>query len=126
MLGDSLARRPMKPLKISLKKRPFYEQKDNIITCKGPLIPGDYIVPGDVSSQFISGLLFALPLLKDDSKIVIKGDYESKSYVDMTIDVLKDLILRLKRKKVLYIRGNQNIFQLISLLKVIILRQHLS
>ncbi|MFA6677984.1 MAG: 3-phosphoshikimate 1-carboxyvinyltransferase [Acholeplasmataceae bacterium] len=109
LLGDSLARRPMKPFEDIFKEKGlFYEQKDNTITCKGPLIPGDYIVPGDVSSQFISGLLFALPLLKDDSKIVIKGDYESKSYVDMTIDVLKRFNIKIEeRKKVLYIRGNQ-------------------
>jgi len=94
----------MKPFEDIFKEKGlFYEQKDNTITCKGPLIPGDYIVPGDVSSQFISGLLFALPLLKDDSKIVIKGDYESKSYVDMTIDVLKRFNIKIEERKKCYI-----------------------
>ena len=65
------------------------------------------ILSRDVSSQFISGLLFALPLLKDDSKIVIKGDYESKSYVDMTIDVLKRFNIKIEEKKVLYIRKSK-------------------
>lgn len=109
LLSESLAKRPMKPYEeIFAEKGIFYEQKDNIITCKGPLKPGEYFVQGDVSSQFISGLLFALPLLKEDSKIVIKGDYESKSYVDMTIDVLNRFnIVVEEKKKVLYIKGNQ-------------------
>lgn len=109
LLSDSLAKRPMKPFEDMFKEKGiFYEQKDNTISCQGPLKPGDYIIPGDVSSQFISGLLFVLPLLKGDSKIVIKKDYESKSYVDMTIDVLKRFNIKIEeQKKVLFIKGNQ-------------------
>lgn len=109
LLSESLVKRPMKPFADLFKeKRIFYEQKGNIITCQGPLKPGDYVIPGDVSSQFISGLLFALPLLKEDSKIVITGNYESKSYVDMTIDVLKRFNIKIEeRGNVLFINGNQ-------------------
>lgn len=109
LLSDSLAKRPMNPYRdIFIEKGIFYEQKNHLITCQGPLKPGDYIIPGDVSSQFISGLLFVLPLLKGDSKIVIKGDYESKSYVDMTLDVLKRFGVKIEeRKKVIFIKGNQ-------------------
>ncbi len=54
----------------------------------GQLLPGKYELPGDVSSQFVSGLLFALPLLKGDSEIIITSPLESSSYVDMTLNCL--------------------------------------
>lgn len=52
--------------------------------CSGQLSEGLYKIPGDVSSQFISGLLFALPLLKETSTIRITGRIESASYIKMT------------------------------------------
>lgn len=55
----------------------------------GKLKAGEYKVAGDVSSQFISGLLFALPMLDGDSKIVVSSKLESASYVDMTLDALR-------------------------------------
>ena len=55
---------------------------------QGPLAPGDYTLPGDVSSQFISGLLFALPLLPGDSHIRIQPPFESRGYVNMTLQVM--------------------------------------
>jgi len=59
------------------------------LTINGKLKSGDYKVRGDVSSQFVTGLLFALPLLAGDSKIEITTELESKSYVDITIDMLE-------------------------------------
>jgi 3-phosphoshikimate 1-carboxyvinyltransferase len=59
------------------------------LTVEGRLTPGEYRIRGDVSSQFISGLLFALPLLEGDSKIIITSELESKGYVDLTVDMLK-------------------------------------
>ncbi len=56
---------------------------------EGNLKGSDFIVEGDVSSQFISGLLIALPLLEEDSKITVVNDLESKAYVDLTIDMMK-------------------------------------
>lgn len=55
---------------------------------KGKLQPGDYTLAGNVSSQYITGLLLALPLLKGDSRIILASPLESKGYVDMTIDVM--------------------------------------
>lgn len=55
----------------------------------GKLQPGVYEVPGDISSQFITGLLFALPLLDGDSVIHLTSPLQSKGYIDMTIDVQK-------------------------------------
>lgn len=57
---------------------------------EGQLEPGDYHIPGNVSSQYISGLLFALPLLEGDSRILIEGKLESVGYVNMTLKVLAD------------------------------------
>ena len=59
------------------------------IVVKGPLKGGTYTVPGNVSSQFISGLLFALPSAEDDSIIKITPPIESRSYIELTIDALK-------------------------------------
>ena len=55
----------------------------------GKLKPGNFEVEGNVSSQFITGLLFTLPLLNSDSKITITTKMESKGYIDLTLQVLK-------------------------------------
>jgi len=75
----------------------------------GKLKPGEYRVKGNVSSQFISGLLFALPLLNGDSKITVTSELESKPYVDLTIDTLKDFSVNVDNKdyKEFAIKGNQ-------------------
>lgn len=58
------------------------------LTLQGPLRAGEYVLPGNVSSQFISGLLFALPLLAEASCLHITGVLESQSYVSMTLSAL--------------------------------------
>lgn len=58
------------------------------LTIEGRLKPGIFKVRGDISSQFITGLLYALPLLEEDSKIIMLTKLESKAYVDLTLDVL--------------------------------------
>jgi len=59
------------------------------MTLKGCLRPGNYSIRGDISSQFISGLLLALPLLDEDSTIQITTKPESEAYIDMTIHMQK-------------------------------------
>lgn len=59
------------------------------LTVSGPLKGGTYPLRGDVSSQFITGLLYALPLAPNDSEIVLTSHLESVGYVDLTLDVLK-------------------------------------
>ncbi len=59
-------------------------------TVSGKLTAGDYTLPGNVSSQFVSGLLFALPMLDGTSNIFIEGTLESKPYVDLTVAVLQN------------------------------------
>lgn len=67
-----------------------------ICRIKGKLQSGVYTLPGNISSQYITGLLFALPLLSGDSSIVITTPLESGKYVDMTLDVLKQFNIDIK------------------------------
>lgn len=61
-----------------------FAQTDKEVTVFGAPLPGRFALPGDVSSQFISGLLLALPLLDRSSTIVIAPPFESRSYVELT------------------------------------------
>ncbi len=82
---------------------------ENELIVEGVLQAGEIHVRGDVSSQFISGLLFALPLLSEDSKVIIEGPYESESYVNLTIDMLKKFGIQIEAKdRTLTIFGNQS------------------
>ena len=67
----------------------FFEKGRNYLKLKGKLEGGNYEIRGDISSQFITGLLFALPRLSGDSEIKITGKFESKSYILMTLSALK-------------------------------------
>lgn len=67
----------------------FFHQTEKQICIQGALQPNTYMIDGSISSQFISGLLFTLPLLQKDSIIKIIPPFVSKSYVDLTIDILK-------------------------------------
>ena len=67
----------------------FSRGSENILL-GGPLKAGEFSVDGGVSSQFISGLMFALPLLPSDSIIHVTGKFESRPYIDMTADTLAD------------------------------------
>ena len=67
-----------------------YSSKEKALplTIYDKLVSGEYRFRGDISSQFITGLLYALPLLKSDSKIILTTPLESIGYVDLTIDIL--------------------------------------
>ena len=66
-----------------------FENSGAYIAVEGGLQPGRFSVPGNVSSQFISGLLFLLPLLNGDSEIELTTPLESAPYVGLTLDVLR-------------------------------------
>ena len=86
----------------------LFEKGESSITVCGKLKSGDYKIAGNISSQFISGLLFALPLLSGDSTLEITGEYESEPYVDLTIKSLSDFGIEIdKYDRVYKIRGNQ-------------------
>ena len=75
-----------------------FEQKDGVLTVSGRLEPGTFSLPGNVSSQFITGLLYALPLLSGDSEILLTTSLESRGYVDMTLDVLEQFGVRVENQ----------------------------
>ncbi len=68
------------------------------LTVNGRLKPGAYVLPGNVSSQFVSGLLFALPLLDGDSTLKILPPLESASYIELTLSSLRRFGIDVKRK----------------------------
>lgn len=73
---------------ICLERGLVFCLEKNTLTVQGPLLSGEFTIPGNISSQFISGLLFALPLLAGDSTIRIIPPVESESYIRMTLAVL--------------------------------------
>ncbi len=82
---------------------------DDFVTVKGKLKAGNYKVAGNISSQFITGLLFALPLLKGDSTLQITGKFESAPYVELTLKALKNAGIRIEKKSDtrIFISGGQ-------------------
>jgi 3-phosphoshikimate 1-carboxyvinyltransferase len=76
---------------------------------KGELTSGIYELPGNISSQYITGMLMALPILAGDSEIKIVGELESRAYVDMTIDTLNTFGIKVITTKNGYcINGGQS------------------
>ncbi len=88
-----------------------YEKEDKYLplTVYSGIKPGEFNIRGDVSSQFITGLLYALPLLNGDSVINITTDLESKGYIDLTLDVLKMFGVNVinENYKKFIVKGNQ-------------------
>lgn len=76
----------------------------------GKLTAGRFEIDGGISSQFITGLMFALPLLDGDSEIIIKSRLESKPYIDITTGVLRDFGCEVTEREGRYlIRGNSRL-----------------
>ena len=95
-----LPERPMGPLCDVLRAAGVSLSSDFLpISVSGMPHSGDYEIPGNVSSQFISGLLFMLPKLCGDSNLKITGELQSAPYVDMTIDVLSKFSVKIDRCK---------------------------
>ena len=90
-LSGRLPYRPLSPLWEEMERMGCHLSRptETTIRCCGQLMPGEYQIDGGVSSQFITGLLFACSLLSNTSHITIMGNLESKPYVDMTLDALK-------------------------------------
>ena len=84
-----LMERPQGPYRDLFRDKGIaWEQRDGVLAVRGKLTPGEYRLPGDVSSQFFTGLLFALPLLESPSTIVPTTAVESWDYICMTLDAL--------------------------------------
>ena len=97
--------RPISPLKEEMERHGCRfrmgrskntDRFKEICTITGRLQPGDYVLAGNVSSQFITGLLFALPLLEGDSTLTLTTELESAGYVEMTLDVLQSFNIEIE------------------------------
>ena len=100
-----LPERPLEPLASELVAHGMsLRQEGNLLFCSGKLSPGDYTMAGNVSSQYISGLLFALPLLSGNSRLTVTGTVESADYIAMTEDTLE--------KAHICYRKNQNSYKI--------------
>lgn len=105
---------PSRPIGIYLDCLPKFgvncqTQSGLPLKLSGKLSAGNYKIPGNISSQFISGLLFSLPLLNGNSTIEITGSFESSAYVDMTINTMSQFGITVEKFDNGYkIPGNQS------------------
>lgn len=103
-----------------LPERPLYELTNQLrlhgkevdndllpLTARGVLRGGEYEISGNVSSQYLTGLLFTLPLLSGESKIILKTPLASAPYVDMTLDTLSEFGVKVEHGENKYIIKNQ-------------------
>ena len=109
----NLGKRPLKTYYDIFNKQGIdYSYEEGILNTfvKGELKADEFRVEGNISSQFISGLLFALPLLDGDSKIIITTELESKGYIDLTISMLDKFGIQVENLdyKEFRIKGNQS------------------
>ena len=104
-----LPQRPLAPLDSELNSHGMsFSEVGAKLFCSGQLRPGAYTLPGNVSSQYISGLLMALPFLDGDSTLAVTGNLESSAYITMTEDALGLSGIELEKKETCYhIPGGQ-------------------
>ena len=105
-----LAARPISPLYEELVAHGacLSEKGRFPMTVKGGLSGGIYDIPGNISSQYVTGLLLTLPLCRKDSEIRIQGDLQSRPYVDITLECLKIFGIVIREKdNVFYVPGYQ-------------------
>lgn len=93
-----LPERPLHPLDEQLRAHGMVIESDGAdLRVSGQLTPGAYTLPGNVSSQYVTGLLMALPLLEGNSTLTIEGALESADYVAMTLDTLEKSGVRVNK-----------------------------
>ncbi len=105
-----LMERPMGVYEDLCRERGFkFQRKDGKITVNGKLKAGEYSLPGNISSQFITGLLFALSTLDGDSRIRITTEVESRSYIELTRSAICEFGVEViwEDERTLYIKGGQ-------------------
>ena len=110
VLGNMLAKRPLDVYMDMLPKFGVNLKKDDtVLKVSGRLNPGRFLIRGDVSSQFVSGMLIALPMLETDSEIILESPLQSSSYVDMTCQVMNDFGVKVKKTKSgFFVEGGQH------------------
>lgn len=104
-----LPQRPIDIFKRELSKNgAVFHSQEMPYVIGGKLTGGRYEIEGNVSSQFVTGLIFALPLLGSDSEIVLTSHLESRPYVDITIDILRRFGIEITETDTgFFIRGGQ-------------------
>ena len=110
--AGKLPQRPMGDLCNVLAEHGISFEKHSIdelpVTCKGTLQGGRYSLPGNISSQYLTGLLFALPLADVDSEIEVTGVMTSASYIAMTLDALNVAGIKIEQQgNIFRIKGRQ-------------------
>lgn len=104
-----LPQRPLAPLDQELTTHGMeLALVGTVLHCRGKLRPGEYCLPGNVSSQYISGLLMALPLLEEGSRLTVTGTIESAAYIAMTEAALAVSGINIEKNERVYnIKGGQ-------------------
>ena len=103
-LEGRLPQRPLHPLDAILRDKgcTLTMLEERILVCEGHLAAWDYAMLGNVSSQYISGLLFALPLLEGESRLRILPPVESADYIQMTLDAMAQFGIALTEQAGVY------------------------
>lgn len=91
LMSGRLPKRPLSPLWEELERMGciLTRPTESSLRCQGRLHSGNYVIDGSVSSQFITGLIFAIALLPGENTLTVTGQIESKPYIDMTEQVLR-------------------------------------
>ncbi len=108
--AERLTQRPISHLYDELVKHGCTLSERGVfpLYCSRKLEPGEFYISGEVSSQYISGLMFALPLLEGDSVIHITGKLESYPYIEMTLNAVRSFGIEIEQEATtFYISGNQ-------------------
>lgn len=111
--GGKLPQRPMSQLCDLLASQGMSFERcsaDELpVACRGTLKGGRFSLPGNISSQYLTGLLFALPLAGEDSEIEVTGTMTSASYIAMTLDALRTAGIVIEQQgNIFKIKGNQH------------------
>lgn len=109
--AESLLNRPLDPyFEIFRQNGMEYEfERGKFLKVKGSFNQNRFVIDGGISSQFVTGLLFTLPLFEHDSEIVIEGRLQSVPYVDITLEVLRNSGIEIVNNdyKSFYVKGSQ-------------------
>ena len=93
--SQTLLQRPLTVYEDICRENGFlFQKEEGRLTVSGSLQSGTYRIPGNISSQFVSGLLFALPNLEGESVISLIPPVESRPYIDMTLQALAEFGIR--------------------------------
>ena len=109
--SEKLLSRPLSVYKEIFEKQGIhFEASADKITLGGKLESGVFEIPGNISSQFITGLLFVLPLLEEESKIKLIPPVESRSYINLTLEALSvfGIEVEWQSENTLFIKGGQS------------------